>query len=144
MSLDQCAQWNGAGRRNIARGHLDSMAIELLERTYFITREIEIAQPLHAVGAMMDPSEVHGTNGGLLRSREPGHRVDVRRQENARTLVPVPLIELDRRLSHRCEEHIELGRDAHSIELLLPLAGRHLIVDEHEKAESHRLPPADD
>jgi hypothetical protein len=39
---------------------------------------------------------------------------------------------------------IHVRRHAHAVELLLPIAGGDLVVDERDEAEAHRLPPADD
>ena len=44
----------------------------------------------------------------------------------------------------RAKVDVHLRRHAHAIELLLPVARRDLVVDEHDEADVERLSPADD
>src|SRR5688500_15262901 len=92
---------------------------------------------------MMDAAEIHRPDrGGVL--DQPAHRLDVAGQQNPRTLVGAPLLELAARVLRRREVDVHLGGDAHAIELLLPLASRHFVIDEDDEPEIERLTPPDD
>ncbi len=92
---------------------------------------------------MMQAADVHGFDVGTPLD-EPRHRFNVTGEKNARPRICIPLFQLGGRLLHGSEIDVHFWRYAHAIELLLPLAGGHLVIDQRNEAELHRLSPAND
>src|SRR5687768_13438566 len=92
---------------------------------------------------MMNAAEVDGLDRGT-EGDQAAHGVNVACQQNAGALIRVPLIELPARIVRRREVDVHVGRDAHAIQLLLPLAARHLVIDEGDEPQIERLSPSHD
>src|SRR5258708_30462825 len=92
-------------------------------------------------GAMMHPADVHRLDERGV--DELVHRRDGwREQASAPDVGPVPW---NRRycVHRRVEEHLHARGHAHPVQLLLPIARRHRIVDEDDESDVLWLSPSD-
>src|SRR3989475_6945428 len=105
--------------------------------------QIHVAQPLRAAGAVVHAAHVDPAHAVTV-GGERRERVDVARDEDADAGIPLPLGEALQGFLRRGEHHLDLGRHAHTVELLLPLAGSHGVVHQHNEPDVQRLPPPHD
>src|SRR5688572_3103220 len=90
---------------------------------------------------MMDSSEIDLAHPRQL--HEAQHRLDVAGEEDARTLVALVHRQCPGSILDGVEIDVHLRRRPHAIQLLLPIAARHLIIHEDDEADVERLAPAD-
>ena len=90
---------------------------------------------------MMHAADVDRADRAVCARDEPAHGVDVPDEDNPRALVAPHVAAAPRRLVHAVEIHLISGGTAHAIELLLPVAGRDLVVDEHDEARARAAVP---
>src|SRR2546422_9059135 len=71
-------------------------------------------------------------------------RVDGSGEHDPGPRIRFPLGESLGRLGRGREHYIDVRRDAHAVEILLPFAGAHRVVHHHDESDMERLPPAHD
>src|SRR2546430_4438069 len=100
------------------------------------------SQPLLPTGAMVDPAHVDALDLVGIRAQR-GERGDVAREHDAGAWVGLPFAQPARRLRHRGEYDLDVRRDTHAVEVLLPRAVAYGVVHEHDEPQVERLAPAD-
>src|SRR2546423_7940824 len=91
----------------------------------------------------MNTTDVEAPDLGYAR-RQRDRRVDVAHEQNPDAGVRLPTGEQPARLLDRRENHLDLRRHTHAIEVLLPIAIADLVIDEHDERHMERLPPSYD
>src|SRR4051812_27844448 len=90
----------------------------------------------------MNSADVHFFDAGFV--DEATHRRDVAGEQQPRTRVGAVFRNRRNRRFRRVEVDVHLRRNTHAIQLLLPVARRDGVVDEHDELEIERLSPAND
>src|SRR5262245_32817623 len=75
---------------------------------------------------------------------ESNHRRDVGREQDAWSRIATPFGRATRRLDHARKEDFDFGWHSHAIEILLPVAGCHLVIDQRDEPNAERAPPSND
>src|SRR2546427_6121520 len=91
---------------------------------------------------------VYATHVESLHLRHTGSerdsRVDVPHEQEPDARIRFPSGQQLRRLLHGREDHFDLRRYAHPVEVLLPVAAAHFVIDEDDERDVERLSPAHD
>src|SRR5437879_13367363 len=91
---------------------------------------------------MFEPAHVYALDA-LGRRVQRCDLGDVAREHDGRAWVGLPFGQSARRLRHRGEYDLDVRRDAHAVEVLLPRAVAYGVVHEHDEPQVERLAPAD-
>src|SRR3954453_6341692 len=75
---------------------------------------------------------------------ERSHGLEIARQHQSSFAVGVPFRQMGGGFRHGDEPDFDIGGDSHSVELLLPVAGGHLIINQDDQVDAHRPAPSDD
>src|SRR3989454_955639 len=88
--------------------------------------------------AQVDPLHAMAVGG------QGGERVDAAREQDTGSRIRLPFGEPLNRFGDGGEAHLDMRGHPHAIQVLLPVARAHRVVDEHDEAHVERLPPTHD
>ena len=115
----------------------DASALQLGE---FLVREVDVRQPLRPAVPVMDAAEVDRRRMRDV-GQQPGHRLDLAGEDEDRHRARLPLGQPPPRLLHVHELDLELRGHRHPVEVLLPPAGGHVVVHQHDVADPEGAGP---
>src|SRR4051794_5470027 len=91
----------------------------------------------------MDSPQIDTVDDLWISAVERRHGLEIARQHQSSFAVGLPFRQTGSGFRHGDESDFDIGGDSHSIELLLPVAGGHLIVNQDDQVDAHPPPPSD-
>src|SRR3989441_5879163 len=129
-----------SSRRDVLSRHLDPPRGERLELRGLRVAQVDVTQPLRPSRAVVQAADVD-TAHAVPVGGERRECADVAGHEDADAGVAFPLGQALQGFLGRREYHLDVGRHAHAVELLLPGAGPHGVVHQHDEPHVERFPP---
>jgi hypothetical protein len=92
---------------------------------------------------MVHTAEIDPVDRGGVGPMERRHGLDVARQHHAAPLPGLPSRQQGHRFGQAGEAELDLGRDGHAVEVLLPAAGGDAVIDQGDELDTQRPSPSD-
>src|SRR6185437_6675545 len=139
-SLGEFREGDGARRGDILRDDLDPPLRELAQLGDLLVGEIDVPQALGAPRLVMDAAEGDAAElGNFVAEGDDGR--DVTGEDESDSGFFYPVVVPAGGLVHRHEDRFHAGGHAHAVEVLLPVARPHLVVNQGDEAQPQRLAP---
>src|SRR6185503_7558445 len=118
--------------------------LQRIERLQLLVGEVDEREPLPPSGTVVNAAQVDAMNdlgvGGMQRC----HGLEVSGKHQAAFSVVLPFPQMSRCIGHTDESDLDVRIYGHPIELLLPVTGRHLIINQDDEVDPQRPAPSDD
>src|SRR3954462_3754026 len=119
------------------------MLLQGVQRVQLLVGQVHERELLPPSGSVVNAAQVDAMNdlgaGGMQR----GHGLEVSGEDQAALSVVLPFPQMRRCVGHTDESDLDLGIHGHPIELLLPVTGSHLIIDQDDEVDSQGAAPSD-
>src|SRR5438105_1556602 len=142
-TFEHFRQRDRARRRYVLRGDFDAGSLQLPELTLFVRRQKNVAKLLGSSRAVMDATKVDVTDR-FHTLDEPVHAADVAGKNKSRSRIDGVFRMIANGGTNIYEANLHVRRNRHPIELFLPVARCHEIIDENEETDVEWLAPPDD